>query len=141
MLYLIDSAAILNDENFYFEESKEYVTTSLIAEELKGLRPKALLDNALKQGFLSIQDPSKEYNEKLSEFLEKIGDERLSKADSSLIALAWELKDKGKKLIVLSDDFSVQNALKHLNIPFKGVIMGEIGKKIHFTPKKRPEDY
>ena len=57
-----------------------------------------------------------------------------SDADSSLIALAIEFKQRKTKFIVITDDYSVQNILKKLKIKFRGVAQKEI--KEHRVFKK-----
>ena len=134
MIYLIDAAAILNDEMFYFSPSKKYITTSLVALEIRDFRSKALLDSALNNNFLRIQDPSAEAIKKISEIAKSIGS-RLSKADFSLIALALEMQKQKQKVKVITDDFSIQNILLKLRISFESVIQGKIKKLRTFNRK------
>ena len=47
---------------------------------------------------------------------------RLSGSDKKLIALALQAIDKGKDVKLISDDYSIQNVLKILNIPFESII-------------------
>ncbi len=134
MIYLIDAAVLLNDELFSFSAEKKYVTTSLVALEIKDFRSRALLDNALKNRFLSIADPSAEALEKITALAKSINS-RLSKADFSLIALAFDLKKKRKPVKVITDDFSIQNLLLKLKISFDSVIQGKV-KKFRVFKKK-----
>lgn len=123
--YLIDAAVLLNDEQFAFLPGKRYITTSLVAMEIKDFRSRALLDNALKHNFLRIIDPSAEALQKITDLAKNIGF-RLSKADFSLLALALDFKSKKKRVKVVTDDFSVQNLLLKLRISFDSVIQGRI---------------
>src|SRR3989344_1021928 len=129
MLYLIDSAAILNDELFFFDEKNRYATTAPIVAEIRDFRSRSLVDNALKNRLLEIMPPKKEFEKKILREKEKLG-LRLSTADVSLLALALELKEKREKVIVLTDDFTVQNLLLKLGVEFDGVIRGKIKKFI-----------
>ena len=133
--YLIDAAVLLNDEQFSFLPGKRYVTTSLVAMEIKDFRSRALLDNALKNNFLRIIDPSTEALQKITDLAKSIGF-RLSKADFSLLALALDFKSKRKRVKVVTDDFSVQNLLLKLRISFDSVIQGRI-KEFRVFRKKR----
>lgn len=135
MIYLIDAAVILNDEMFFFSPEKKYVTTSLVAMEIRDFRSRALLDNALKNNLLRIIDPSAEAVAKISGLAKSIGS-RMSKADFSLIALAFDFKSQKKRIKVLTDDFSVQNLLLNLKISFDSVIQGKIKKFRVFTKQK-----
>lgn len=135
MIYVIDAAALLNDEFFSFSPSKKYITTSLVALEIKDFRSKALLDNALKNNLLRIQDPSVEAIKSINSFAKNIGS-RLSKADFSLIALALDFNKKKQAVKVITDDFSVQNILLKLKISFDSVIQGRVKKFMVFNKKR-----
>lgn len=127
MLYLIDSAVVLNDETFYFDECKKYATTYRVSLEFKDYRSKLLVDNAVKGGFLVVFDPSEKKVQETEQLAKAIG-AKLSDADISLIALASDLKEKGTEIKVFTDDFGVQNLLLKLKIPFQSVIRGEVKK-------------
>ena len=127
-LYLLDSSALINDLAFSFNAKSSYVMTLECFKELRSLETRLLAENALGQGLLSIRDSCPGSVQQVLGFLEKIGDRRLSKADISLIALALEFKDRNEKAIVVSDDYSIQNALKLLKIPFQPALQGKIRK-------------
>ena len=93
MIYIIDSATVLNDESFYFDGKKKYVTTYRVSLEFRDFRSKSLVDNAINGGYLVVMDPSEKMVERISGLLESIG-ARLSDADISLVALAAQLKEK-----------------------------------------------
>ena len=42
--------------------------------------------------------------------------------DKNLIALALMLRDEGKNIKVISDDYTIQNTLKIINIPYSGIM-------------------
>ncbi len=131
MIYLIDSAVILNDIQFAFSPSEKYLTTSKVIAEIKDFRSRAVVDNAFQQNLLKIEEPSPNTIEKIRKKAKDIG-MKLSKADISLIALAFEYKNKKEKIKVITDDYSVQNMLPSLGIPFSSVIRGEIKEEIEF---------
>ncbi len=122
-LILLDSSAVLNDFNFEFDSDIEYYTTSKVFDEFRDLRSRALVDNALKMETLKIVDACPLGVENT---IDEIGRIKLSDADISLVALARDFKDKEKKFLVITDDFSLQAALKKLGIKFKGVFRGSI---------------
>ena len=47
---------------------------------------------------------------------------RLSSPDIKLISLACMLRDEGKNVKVISDDYTIQNTLKIMEIPYSGVM-------------------
>ncbi|MCR4335690.1 MAG: PIN domain-containing protein [archaeon] len=131
MIYILDSPALLNDENFSFENGNKYFITSNVFNELKDFRSKSLAENAENQGLLTIQDPCplsvQITNQKCAESGTKISD-----TDISVIALAIEFRERKTKFVVITDDYSIQNILKKLKINFRGVIQGEIKKHRSF---------
>jgi UPF0271 protein len=61
--------------------------------------------------------------EKTEENISKSGDVlRLSLPDKKIIALALMLIDEGKTVKVISDDYTIQNTLKIMDIPYSGII-------------------
>ena len=132
---LLDSSAILNDFGFSFEKATRYIITSKCFAELRDIRSKNLAENAFLSGALEIIDPCPLSVQKAQRSADELGT-RLSEADTSLFALALELNGRKEKFSVLSDDFSLQNALKHKKIKFSGILRGEIKKVKRFRKKK-----
>ncbi|MDP6670479.1 MAG: hypothetical protein QGI60_01535 [archaeon] len=137
MIRLIDSAAVLNDPGFSFTEKANFLTVPMVADELRDLRSRHLLENALKNGLLKLREPAKEFVEKITSLATKHGFQKLSKTDFSLLALAIELKESGEEFVLVSDDYSVQNFCKLLEIAFESVIRGKIKKTISFSKRCR----
>ena len=133
MLYLIDSSAVLNDFGFEFVPGHKYITTQLAVGEFRDLRSRHLMENALRQKLLSIEEPCKESLKSINETTSKKGFSKLSKTDLSILALAIDLKKQGKKFTLITDDYSIQNFAKILEIPFESAMRGEIGKTIAFS--------
>lgn len=133
MLYLIDSSAVLNDFGFEFVPGHKYLTTPLAVGEFRDLRSRHLMENALRQNLLSIEESGKESLESIRESTSKKGFTKLSKTDLSILALALDLKKQGKKFILITDDYSIQNFAKILEIPFESAMRGEISKEISFS--------
>ncbi|HLC79430.1 MAG TPA: hypothetical protein VJG83_03285 [archaeon] len=135
MIYLLDAAALLNDESFSFNIKDKYYTTSQVFDEWKDFRSKSLAQNAFSTGSLIIQDPCQLSIQKT---FEKSGQSNtvLSDPDISIVALAAEFKERGEKFIVITDDYSVQNVLKKINVKFIGVAQGEIKKHRDFSKKR-----
>lgn len=133
MLCLIDSSAVLNDFGFEFSKKNRYITTALAIAEFKDLRSRQLMENALQQRLLIIEEPTATNMRYVEDIALSKGFHRLSKTDLSLLALALDLKAQGRKFLLLSDDYSIQNFCSLLKIPFKGIIRGEIKKEISFS--------
>ncbi len=138
MIYVLDAAALLNNDNFSFEKKGRYFTTSAVFAEWRDFRSKALAENALSQGLLTIQDACPLSVQKSAEKAEQSGTE-LSEPDLSLIALASEFAGRGEKLVVITDDYSVQNVLKKMGVKFEGVRQKGIKRHRNFKKKEKSE--
>ena len=125
MIYLLDAAALLNNELFSFDAQNSYFTTSKVFAEWRDFRSRLLAENAFSTGVLTVQDPCELSMQKTIEKCAESGTE-LGDADISLVALAAEFRGRGQKLTVITDDYSVQNVLKKMGVAFIGVVQGEI---------------
>jgi UPF0271 protein len=118
--YILDASAFINgfkiisDNNFTVPE---------ISAEIKDFKSKLNFDMAIEDGKLSIQDVPSEYISSVNDIISGSGDIlRLSLPDKKLISLAYMLHEKGRNVKVISDDYTIQNTLKIMNIPYSGVI-------------------
>ncbi len=72
---------------------------------------------------------------------------RLSEPDKKLLALALDLLDSNYKVKVMTDDYSIQNVLKILDIPYGSIITEGIKgvynwkKTCEACKKEYPADY
>ncbi len=97
-------------------------TTGEILREAKApetmLRVRALIE----AGRLAVRDPRKQAKNAVINLARRTGDlQRLSKADISLVALAYDVKLAGQTPIVLTDDYTLQNICSRLGIKWKPV--------------------
>ena len=116
----MDASAFING----FEPKSQFnFTVSLITDEVKDLKSKILLDQAIEEGKIIIKEPKDEFIKELNETISKSGDDlRLSEADKKLLALALDLKSENENIKVLTDDYSMQNVLKIIDIPYDSII-------------------
>ncbi len=127
MIYILDAAALLNNESFSFDAGNTYFTTSMVLAEWKDFRSRSLAGNAVKNNALMVQDPCPLSIQKTNEKCAESGTV-LDYTDVSVVALAIEFRSRGQKFVVITDDYSVQNVLKKLHIGFVGAAQGEIKK-------------
>lgn len=134
MIFVLDASAVLNEPNFTFDSETEYVTTPKIVKEFKSMESRLLVENALERSILRIRKPKEKFLKKVKETVKEHG-YKISKADLSLIALGLELKEERKEFVVLTDDFSVQNFLELVKVPYLPIIQGKIGEIFSFSKK------
>ncbi len=100
----------------------KHYTTPEVVKEVKDEHSKRLLELSLAASRLEvIKAPHKTISEVTSRAGE-IGElNRLSRTDISILALAYWFKKKGYEVILVTDDYSVQNMALHLKLVFMAV--------------------
>jgi UPF0271 protein len=125
-IYILDASAIIN--GFYSKDSLNLMPPSAVSE-IKDINSKMRLENCIDNGFLKIEDVN--IDQYLQNILISSGDlMRLSNTDKEIIALALKYKNEGNDVITVTDDYSMQNTLKILNIKFRTVRTKGIKKTI-----------
>ena len=118
--YVLDASAIIN--GFKINSDNNY-TVPEITSEIKDLKSKLTFDMLIEEGNLIIQDVPNKYISSVNDVISMSGDIlRLSMPDIKLISLACMLQDEGKDVKVISDDYTIQNTLKIMDIPYSGVM-------------------
>lgn len=118
--YVLDASAFIN--GFKINSGNNF-TVPEIASEIKDFKSRLTFDMALEEGMLSIQDVPSQYISSVNDIISVSGDIlRLSIPDKKLISLAYMLREEGHNVKVISDDYTIQNALKIMEIPYSGVI-------------------
>ena len=118
--YVLDASAIIN--GFKINSNNNY-TVPEITSEIKDLKSKLTFDMLIEEGNLIIQDVPNKYISSVNDVISMSGDIlRLSIPDIKLISLACMLQDEGKNVKVISDDYTIQNTLKIMEIPYSGVM-------------------
>lgn len=144
-VYVLDASAIIG--GFSSKKHPNFITADIICE-IKDLKSQLILESAIEQRSIQILEPELIDIKNVSKVIIKSGDIlRLSDVDKNIIALAFRLKRETMHPIVVTDDYSMQNVLKIVNIPFKSVltegIRGIYGwvKVCKGCKKKYPPEY
>ena len=141
--YVLDASAFIN--GFKISSNNNF-TVPEITSEIKDFESKLYFDMAIEDGKLIIQEVPSSYISHVEEIISKSGDSlRLSNPDKKLISLAYMLFESGNKVKVISDDYTIQNTLKIMDIPYSGVITDGINqiynwKKVCEGCKKEYDD-
>ena len=143
--YVLDASAFIN--GFQLDSMNNF-TVPEITEEIKDFQSRLKFDTAIEEGKLVIRDVLPECVEAVGDIISKSGDVlRLSLPDKKLISLAYMMVGEGKNVKVISDDYTIQNTLKIMEIPYSGVITQGIRgvynwmKVCEGCKKEFPEDY
>ena len=120
IIYILDASAFINGFQL---DSKNNFTVPEITSEIKDFESRLKFDAALAENRLTIQDVPAEYVESVEEIISKSGDVlRLSVPDKKLISLAYMKFREGENVKVISDDYTIQNTLRIMDIPYSGII-------------------
>lgn len=122
--YILDASAFIN--GFPLDTNNNH-TTPEIASEIKDFKSKLMLDNAINEGKLDIKEPEEEFMNEVESIISESGDNlRLSIQDKTVIALALEYFTENKNIKVITDDYTIQNTLKIMGIPFSSILTNGI---------------
>ena len=127
---VLDASGLIN--GFYSENTLNLMTSSTV-NEIKDINTEMLLNNCINEGIIRIEDVDYSNDEEIMNVLLSSGDlMRLSETDKDIVALALKHKKEGDDVITVTDDYSMQNALKLLNLKFKSVRTKGIEKTIQW---------
>ena len=120
IFYVLDASAFINGFQL---ETKNNFTVPEITTEIKDFESRLKFDTAIEENRLVIQDVDRESVDAVDEIISSSGDVlRLSLPDKKLISLAFMLQKQGMNVKVISDDYTIQNTLKIMEIPYSGII-------------------
>lgn len=118
--YILDASAFINGFKML---SNNNFTVPEITAEIKDFESRLVFDMACDEGKLIIQDADSSYVSEVERIISSSGDVlRLSLPDKKLIALADMLSQQGKNVKVISYDYTIQNTLKIMNIPYSSIM-------------------
>jgi len=135
--YIIDTSSILSGKYLIFQDCN-IVTTPGVSDELKPGGKDYQKFEIMKEGGLKIFSPDKKYIRKIKEKSKDTGDiGRISDTDVEILALALELKNKGEEVVILTDDYSIQNMANNLSINYENISQKKIKKRFKWVFKCR----
>jgi UPF0271 protein len=127
-LYILDTRAV--SSGLAIPSVEMYTTSSVINEVKRGSRWDEIQELRLKASNIAVVDPDQRWLNEAKECVERTGDyTAISDTDLSIIALALQLSsERQRKVIVLSDDYSVMNVCKNAGIEVKPIMFQGISK-------------
>lgn len=118
--YVLDASAFIN--GFQITSGNNFTVPEITAE-IKDFESRLKFDSVVNEGLLMIKDVPSKYINSVNEIISGSGDIlRLSSPDIKLISLAYMLSEKCENVKVITDDYTIQNTLKIMNIPYSGII-------------------
>ena len=136
--YILDTSAIFSGKPIDFRDS-ELITTPEVSNEISpGGRDYQNFQYLIEKG-LKVLKPRNNVIDEVEEISNKTGDKnRLSKTDVEVLALALELSRQGNfEIIIVSDDYSIQNVANNLNLNFESFSQAGITKRFKWDCRCR----
>ena len=130
-VYILDTSALLSVQQvltFYSDTSQDidniFFTTNDIVSEIKDQISKLRIESMISSNVLFVKDVKLSSIDFIDEQCKRIGNyDKLSIQDRSILSLAWQERQTSEfnKIILLTDDFEIQNTAKILNLTFKSI--------------------
>ena len=127
IIYILDSTAFLEKYSDAFMD-KACATSYGVLDEMKEPYAKIRFDMLQRAGLSVLaagDDSLKSVGDKV-----KITGDKLSDTDISVIALALDFICKGKKVMIVTDDYGIQNVAKSLGVKFMPVSQKGISRSL-----------
>ena len=118
---VLDTAAFLAGIQLHVYGHR-LVTVPRVIEEVKDEVSVRGLEIALTVNRVEIVEPRKEYREQARSVARDVGSlAKLSETDLDVLALALQLRGVGCRVVVVTDDYSLQNTVALIGIEFQPV--------------------
>ncbi|WP_456330265.1 type II toxin-antitoxin system toxin endoribonuclease Nob1 [Archaeoglobus sp.] len=125
-VHVIDSSAIFQRKAVY----KNMVTVPEVVAEI--LDEASALYFSVKN--LRVEEASPESVEKVKEAARRTGDiHKLSDTDIKVLAKALDEIEKGNEVVLVTDDYAIQNVAMSLGIRFDGILHRRISKEFKWV--------
>ena len=129
---ILDSSALLGGFKPHLVNQELYITSGVF-NEIKSSEAKKNLNLAFEQGKICVKDPSDDAFKEVCDFSQESGDSFvLSEVDKSILALALDLRKQNKTPVILTDDYSMQNVARLLDLEYDTIIESGIRKKLNW---------
>ena len=127
----------------------EQYSVPMVREELtEGSLPRLRFDAAMNEGRLKVMEPESKFIDEAKRLSSEVGDiTYLSDVDLQVLALAIQMKSSGYSTSIVTDDYSIQNVAKRMNINFIPLTTLGIRFQLRWTlycpacRREYPQDY
>ena len=130
---VLDTSAFIMGYEAGDINEKQYTVPTVLNELSDDSFPKIRLENAVTTGRLQVCTPNDESIEKVKTILEKMGETTaLSETDKQILSLGVQLDMEGYSVVIVSDDYGVQNISNTLGLHFRSLATKGIKKRIEW---------
>lgn len=145
---VLDTSAFIAGFDPSSIDDEQYSVPTVWKELAKNSLPWIRFNAAFEGGRLKVLEPDSWFLDFVKECAKQVGDLRyLSRADMEILALAIQLKRKGRTIFIVTDDYSIQNVARRIGVSFAS--LATFGIRFQFNwllycpacHKKYPPDY
>jgi len=98
-------------------------TVPAVVNEVRDRNAKTRIRTAIEQGVLKVAQPTNESKEKVIAQSTRLGDVgTVSTTDIDVLALALDFVISGRRCLLVTDDYAVQNVAHRMGIPFRPLV-------------------
>ena len=135
-IFILDTSAIISGKPINLVDDI-MMTTRSVSSELESYEKDFFLFQYLIDKGLIIKSPSKNSIAKIKNISKKTGDiDRLSETDIDILALALDnIINEKREVVILTDDYSIQNVSCFLNIKYESINQSGITKKFKWIQR------
>lgn len=145
---VLDTSAFVAGFDPFSVKEELYVTPMVKEEFFKSSLSLTRLKTAIESGRIKVKSPKQEFLDTVKEVATVIGDKHvLSETDLQILALALNLKTEGFDVVIVTDDYSIQNVASKMSIQFASLTTFGIRRLfewVRYCPachKRFPKDY
>ena len=145
---VLDTSAIVAGFDPFSISEEQYTVPSVIQEVSRNSIFSLRFETAIDSGKVTVKAPKADFLEKAKASASAVGDTFfLSDTDIQVLALALELKTKGYRPLVATDDYSIQNVANQMKIEFASLVTFGIRRRlqwVRYCPachRRYPEEY
>lgn len=132
VIFVIDTSALYHQQQFAAEDI-QLATTPIVEKEMHQKGLKESLDLLIATNKLRIIEPTPHSIEKVKITAHELGDlPSLSEPDQQLLALAVDLSTQDCRVVLVTDDYAIQNVAQQLGVEFKSISTSGIREIINW---------
>jgi UPF0271 protein len=119
---IIDTSAFIAGFNPFVISNEQFSVPEVGKELRDNSFSKLRFEAAAESGKLTVFKPDTFFRNMVNKYSKEVGDVNfLSEADMQILALALQLKEKNYSIKIITDDYSIQNVAKKINVDFASV--------------------
>jgi UPF0271 protein len=129
---LLDTSSFIQGYNMSQEE--KYYTVPEVNSEIRNEIAKLRYEGAKNSGRMKEETPTSYFVMELESQAENMGEgHKLSTTDKQLLALGLQLKTEGNEIVIVSDDYSVQNMASRLGMGYVSQVTKGITRRLNWV--------